>query len=62
MQKVCPAGVDVAIKADGPDHERTAYYRTALASVQIERREYAAAETQLDAALVNSREASGRPS
>jgi tetratricopeptide (TPR) repeat protein len=51
-EKFAQQALDVAIKADGLDHERTAYYRTALAAIQIERREYAAAETQLNAALV----------
>jgi eukaryotic-like serine/threonine-protein kinase len=36
---------------EGANHWRTAYYRTSLGAIQIERKEYAAAEAQLRAAI-----------
>jgi eukaryotic-like serine/threonine-protein kinase len=41
------------IRAEGLNHWRTGYYRTSLSVVQIERKEYAEAETQLRAAIAN---------
>jgi serine/threonine protein kinase len=41
----------VQIKAEGPDHWRTAYYRTSLAATQIERREYPEAIEHLRTAI-----------
>jgi eukaryotic-like serine/threonine-protein kinase len=43
--------VDVQIKAEGPSAVRTGYYETSLATIQIERKRYLAAEKQLRAAL-----------
>jgi tetratricopeptide (TPR) repeat protein len=41
------------IRAEGLDHWRTAFYRTSLAMIQIDRKEYAAAEAQLRLAIAN---------
>ena len=43
--------LETQIRAEGLDHWRTAYYRTSLGAIQIERKEYADAETQLRAAI-----------
>ncbi|HEY7638843.1 MAG TPA: serine/threonine-protein kinase [Steroidobacteraceae bacterium] len=43
--------VVVETKAEGPNHWRTAYYRTSLAATQIERREYPEAIAQLRASI-----------
>jgi eukaryotic-like serine/threonine-protein kinase len=45
-EKYAAQALDVQIKAEGLDHWRTAYYRTSLAAIQIERKEYAEAEAQ----------------
>lgn len=43
--------VAVQTRAEGPDHWRTAYYRTSLAATQIERREYPEAIDNLRASI-----------
>jgi tetratricopeptide (TPR) repeat protein len=43
--------LDIQIKAEGLDHWRTAYYRTSLAAIQIERKEYGPAEGELRTAI-----------
>ncbi len=45
--------LETQIRAEGLDHSRTAYYRTSLAAIQLERKENAEAEVQLRAAIAN---------
>jgi serine/threonine protein kinase/TolA-binding protein len=52
-EKYAQEALDTQIRAEGLDHERTAYYRTSLGAIQIERKEYAEAEAQLRAAIAN---------
>ncbi|HKQ14055.1 MAG TPA: protein kinase [Steroidobacteraceae bacterium] len=52
-EKYSQEALDTQIKTDGLDHWRTAYYRTQLGAIEIERKEYAEAETQLRSAIAN---------
>jgi eukaryotic-like serine/threonine-protein kinase len=50
-EKYAQEALDTQIRAEGLEHWRTAYYRTSLGAIQIERKEYAEAEAQLRAAI-----------
>jgi tetratricopeptide (TPR) repeat protein len=51
-EKYAQQALETQIRTEeGPNHWRTAYYRTSLGAIQIERKEYAAAEAQLRAAI-----------
>jgi serine/threonine protein kinase len=52
-EKYAREALETQIRAEGLDHWRTAYYRTSLGAVQLERKEYVGAEAQLRAAIVN---------
>jgi tetratricopeptide (TPR) repeat protein len=55
-EKYAHEALDTQIRAEGLDHWRTAYYRTSLGAIQIDRKEYPDAETQLRAAIANLQE------
>jgi tetratricopeptide (TPR) repeat protein len=50
-QKYAQDALDTQIRAEGLDHWRTAIYRTSLAMIQIDRKQYADAEVQLRSAI-----------
>ena len=52
-ERFAQEAVDIQAKQEGADHWLTGYYRTSLASVQIERHKYAEAEQHLKLAIAS---------
>jgi tetratricopeptide (TPR) repeat protein len=52
-ERFAQEAVDIQTKQEGADHWLTGYYRTSLASIQIERREFGQAEQQLRTAIAS---------
>lgn len=52
-ERYAQEAVDIQARQEGADHWRTGYYRTSLASIQIERHKYPEAEQHLRAAIVS---------